>query len=55
MHVDMGKTRLSLWSYDISRVFKGIQLSFDIYKVFNHHLVNDIKPILCRLHHLYTL
>ena len=38
MHVYMGENRLSLWSYHIGTVFKSIQLSFDIYRVSNHHL-----------------
>ena len=37
MHVSMGENRFSLWSYHIGTVFKRSQLSFDIYKVSNHH------------------
>ena len=41
MHVYMGENRPSLWSCHIGDAFKSIELSFDIYKVSNHHLVHD--------------
>ena len=53
MHVYMGKNRFSLWSYHIDRVFKIIQLSFDICRVSNHHLVHDIHQMVGGLHNLY--
>ena len=55
MHVYMGKNRFSLWSYHIGTVFKSIQLSLDIYRVSNHHLVlvHDIHQMIGGLHNLY--
>ena len=54
LHVYMGENRFSLWSYPIGTVFKSIQLSFDIYRVSNHHLVHDIHQMVGGLHNLYT-
>ena len=45
MHVYMGENRFSLWSYHIGTVFKRSQLSFDIYKVSNHHFIHDIHQM----------
>ena len=53
MHVYMGENRFSLWSYHIGTVFKSIQLSFDIYRVSNRHLVHDIHQMIGGLHNLY--
>ena len=53
MHVYMGENKFSLCSYHIGTVFKSIQLSFDIYRVSNHHLVHDIHQMIGRLHNLY--
>ena len=53
MRVYMGENRFSLWSYHIGTVFKSIQLSFDIYRVSNHHLVHDIHQMVGGLHNLY--
>ena len=53
-HVYMGENRFSLWSYHIGTVFKSIQLSINIYRVFNHHLVLDIHQMISGLHNLYT-
>ena len=39
MHVYMGENKFSICSYHIGTVFKSIQLSFDIYRVSNDHLV----------------
>ena len=44
MHVYMGENRFSLWSYHIGTVFKRSQLSFDIYKVSNHHFIHSWYP-----------
>ena len=49
----MGENRFSLWSYHIGTVFESIQLSFDIYRVSNHHLVHDIHQMVGGLHNLY--
>ena len=46
MHVLMGENRFSLSSYHIAGVFKIIQLSIDIYRVSNHHLIHDIHKII---------
>ena len=54
MHVYMGENRFSLWSYHIDTVFKSIQLSCDICRVSNHHLVHDIHQMVGGLHNLYT-
>ena len=54
LHVYMGENRFSLWSCPIGTVFKSIQLSFDIYRVSNHHLVHDIHQMVGGLHNLYT-
>ena len=53
MHVYMGENRFSLWSYHIGTVFKCSQLSFDIYKVSNHHLIHDIHQMTSGLPNLY--
>ena len=53
MHVYMGEIRFSLWSYHIDTVFKSIQLSCDICRVSNHHLVHDIHQMVGGLHNLY--
>ena len=53
MHVYMGENRFSLWSYHFGIVFKIIQLSFDMYRVSNHHLVHDIHQMIGGLHNLY--
>ena len=53
MHVYMGENRFSLWSYHIGTVFKRSQLSFDIYKVSNHHLIHDIHQMTSGLPNLY--
>ena len=53
MHVYMGEKRFSLWSYHIGTVFKSIQLSFDIYRFSNHHLVHDIHQMIGGLHNLF--
>ena len=53
MHVYMGENRFSLWSYHIGTVFESIQLSFDIYRVSNHHLVYDIHQMIGGLHNLF--
>ena len=50
MHVYMGENSFSLWSY---HVFNSIQLSFDIYRVSNHHLIHDIHQMIGGLHNLY--
>ena len=52
MQVYMGENRFTLWSYHIGTVFKSIQLSFDIYRVSNHHLVHDIHQMVGGLHNL---
>ena len=51
MHVYMGENKFSLWNYHIGTVFKSIQLSFDIYRVSNHHLVHDIHQMIDGLHY----
>ena len=53
MHVYMGENRFSLWSYHIGTVFKRSQLSFDIYKVSNHHFIHDIHQMTSGLPNLY--
>ena len=53
MHVYMGENRFSLWSYHIGTVFKCSQLSFDIYKVSNHHFIHDIHQMTSGLPNLY--
>ena len=53
MHVYMGENMFSLWNYHIGTVFRSIQLSFDIYRVSNHHLVHDIHQMVGGLHNLY--
>ena len=53
MHVYMGENRFSLWSYHIGTVFKRSQLSFDIYKVSNHHFIHDIHQMTSWLPYLY--
>ena len=53
MHVYMGENMFSLWHYHSGTVFKSIQLSFDIYRVSNHHLVHDIHQMIGGLHNLY--
>ena len=52
-HVYMGENRFSLWSYHIGTVFKRRQLSFDIYKVSNHHFIHDIHQMTSGLPNLY--
>ena len=55
MHVYTGENRFSLWSYHFGTVFKSIQLSINIYRVCNHHLVLDIHQMMIGgLHNLYT-
>ena len=53
MHVYMGENRFSLWSYHIGTVFKRSQLSFDIYKVSNHHFIHDIHQMTSAQPNLY--
>ena len=53
MHVYMDENSFSLWSYHIGTVFKSIQLSFDIYRVSNHHLIYDIHQMIGGLHNLF--
>ena len=48
-----GENRFSLWSYHIGTVFKRSQLSFDIYKVSNHHFIHDIHQMTSGLPNLY--
>ena len=48
MHVYKCENRFSLWSYHIGTVFKSIQLSFDIYKVSNHHQCWKLSQKSCR-------
>ena len=56
MHVYMGENRFSLWSYHIGTVFKRRQLSFDIYKVSNHHFIHDIQFIQISMsHHIFPV
>ena len=54
MHVYTGENRFILWSYHFGTVFKSIQLSINIYRVCNHHLVLDIHQMIGGLHNLYT-
>ena len=54
MHVYTGENRFSLWSYHIGTVFKSIQLSINIYRVCNHHLLLDIHQMTGGIHNLYT-
>ena len=53
MHVYMGENKFSLWSYHIGTVFKRSQLSLDIYKVSNHHIIHDIHQMTSGLPNLY--